>query len=117
LIQRDYFVSRDVIIGGIRFDSSSSNLRASANATYRTPFAEKWRLESRFRVIYANNFSSTLNKKVDSWDVMPAGKAEYNWTKKTTFEAEAGIQVKRGKKDAGEDFDRPFVTLGYRFLF
>ncbi len=108
------FKENDSLGFGLRYSENDSSRLYLADTSYRYPFNEKLRINTRFRTSYRDS------KTLDSQQLlfMPTVGFRYRFDNNWNFELEGGARWQHNMAAAGDDENLDFLlNVGYRYEF
>jgi len=112
LIKRDVFVTRGVLLGGLRLTNNENSRRYEVNGNLRFPFKKKLWVNPKLRVMLTEN----KEKGKRSYRISPKLHLEFKQNKKLSFDGEIGLDYNQSGIE-GENYRWVSANAGFRYIF
>lgn len=111
LTRRNWFVSRDIALAGVRYSQDARSKQASGNITLRWPYQDKWSFDTRGRLLYNTGGVATAEIRLT-----PTVRVEYRINRDMTVEAELSTDVSYAKAQKQYSYFT-YGNGGIRYMF
>jgi hypothetical protein len=110
----ELFTKGDVHMFGLRMADSDSYESNRLFLNSRWPAGDKWRINPRLQMDWRDYKSSGDTEQI----IEPSLRVEYNWSKMSTLEFDAGLSTSRRTTWVGnQDNQNYYLSIGYRIGF